>query len=52
VALLDKDPYPAPDVDPQVEEALLTLRAKLATNQPWPRPLTVQAKDTNAADKP
>lgn len=37
VALLNSDPYEAPDVDPQLETALLMLRAKLASNLDWPR---------------
>lgn len=41
--LLRSDPYDAPDVDPQLETALLQLRVKLAANVPWPRQL---AKNT------
>ncbi len=37
VKLLRSDPYEAPDVDPQLETALLHLRVKLAANMPWPQ---------------
>ncbi len=37
VKLLRADPYEAPDVDPQLETALLHLRVKLAANLPWPQ---------------
>lgn len=37
IKLLRSDPYEAPDVDPQIETALLHLRVKLAANVPWPR---------------
>jgi carboxyl-terminal processing protease len=36
VKLLQSDPHEAPDVDPQLETALLHLRVKLAGNLPWP----------------
>lgn len=39
VKLLQSDPYEAPDVDPQLETALLHLRVKLAGDLPWPRQL-------------
>jgi carboxyl-terminal processing protease len=53
VAALTKDPYEAPDVDPQLEDALLLLRAKLAANMPWPaRSITAQAGGDAGADKP
>ncbi|MBI5864531.1 MAG: S41 family peptidase [Planctomycetes bacterium] len=48
---LRSDPFKAPDVDPQVETALLQLRVKLASDQPWPREF---AKSTTVSkdDKP
>ena len=39
IKLLKSDPLKAPDVDPQLETALLHLRVKLAANLPWPRQL-------------
>lgn len=36
IKLLRSDPYEAPEVDPQLETALLHLRVKLAANVPWP----------------
>jgi carboxyl-terminal processing protease len=44
IKLLRSDPYEAPDVDPQLETALLHLRVKLAANVPWPQLL---AKNTD-----
>ncbi len=49
---LDADPHKAPDVDPQLEEALMKLRAKLATNQPWPRTVAARASGAEKSDKP
>lgn len=43
IALLNSDPYKAPDADPQIETALLHLRVKLAANLPWPQPLAARA---------
>ncbi|MBK9121223.1 MAG: S41 family peptidase [Phycisphaerales bacterium] len=37
--LLEADPFEAPDVDPQLEEALLLIRVKLAGDLPWPQQL-------------
>jgi carboxyl-terminal processing protease len=42
VKLLQSDPYDPPDVDPQVETALLHLRVKLAGDLPWPRQLAAK----------
>lgn len=42
ITLLQSDPYKAPDVDPQLETALLQLRIKLAGNLPWPRAVTAR----------
>lgn len=39
IKLLEADPYPAPNTDPQLETALLLIRVKLAANIPWPRDL-------------
>lgn len=36
IELLRSDPYEAPEVDPQLQTALLHLRVKLAANMPWP----------------
>jgi carboxyl-terminal processing protease len=44
IELLRSDPYEAPDVDPQLETALLHLRVRLAANLPWPQLL---AKSTD-----
>jgi len=49
VKLLQSDPYEAPDVDPQLETALLHLRVKLAGNLPWPHRL---AANTGKVAKP
>jgi len=49
IKLLRSDPFEAPDVDPQLETALLHLRVKLAANVPWPRQL---ATKTGQADTP
>jgi carboxyl-terminal processing protease len=49
VKLLQADPYEAPDVDPQLETALLYLRVKLAGNLPWPPRL---AAKTGKVDQP
>lgn len=35
--LLDSDPVKAPDADPQLETALLMLRAKIASKMSWPQ---------------
>lgn len=37
IALIESDPTKAAPVDPQLEYALLHLRAKLAGNMPWPK---------------
>ncbi|QOJ14470.1 MAG: S41 family peptidase [Planctomycetia bacterium] len=37
IALIESDPFKAARVDPQLEYALLHLRAKLAANVPWPK---------------
>ncbi|HUU97991.1 MAG TPA: S41 family peptidase, partial [Phycisphaerae bacterium] len=50
VKLLQSDPYEAPDVDPQLETALLHLRVKLAGNLPWPRQLA--ANTGKVAEQP
>lgn len=46
---LRADPHKAPDVDPQLETALLNLRVKLAADLPWP---TALARTTVKDDKP
>jgi carboxyl-terminal processing protease len=43
--LLSSDPVKAPDVDPQVELALLQLRVKLAAGIPWPAKVAVAGRD-------
>jgi len=48
IQLLRSDPFEAPDVDPQLETALLHLRVKLAANMPWPRR---ELARTTSADK-
>jgi carboxyl-terminal processing protease len=50
IELLRSDPYEAPDVDPQLQTALLQLRVKLAANMPWPRQQLAQT--TAEADTP
>jgi carboxyl-terminal processing protease len=45
IELLRADPYDAPDVDPQLQTALLHLRVKLAANLPWPRQLAQKTTD-------
>ena len=45
IKLLRADPTEAPDVDPQLETALLQLRVKLAANVPWPRQLAHKPTD-------
>ena len=45
IQLLRADPTEAPDVDPQLETALLQLRVKLAANIPWPRQLAQKPAD-------
>lgn len=45
IKLLRSDPFEAPDVDPQLETALLHLRVKLAANLPWPRQLVKKTED-------
>ena len=42
VAALNADPYEAPEVDPQLQTALLLLRTKLASNLDWPRRLAAK----------
>ncbi len=37
IKLLRSDPIEAPEVDPQLETALLHLRVKLAARVPWPQ---------------
>lgn len=39
VKLLEADPHEAPATDPQLQTALLLLRVKLASNEPWPQEL-------------
>ena len=45
IKLLRSDPHDAPDVDPQLQTALLHLRVKLAANVPWPRQLARNIAD-------
>lgn len=45
--LLRSDPYEAPDIDAQLETALLQLRVKMAANLPWPRQLARARGDAN-----
>lgn len=45
VAALNADPYDAPKVDPQLQTALLVLRAKLASNLDWPRRLAAKTEE-------
>lgn len=45
IKLLRSDPHDAPDVDPQLQTALLHLRVKLAANVPWPRQLAKNIAD-------
>ena len=45
VAALNADPYDAPKVDPQLQTALLVLRAKLASNLDWPRRLAAKTDE-------
>ncbi len=45
IKLLRSDPFKAPDVDPQLQTALLHLRVKLAANVPWPRQLARRTED-------
>ena len=45
VTALNADPYDAPDVDPQLQTALLLLRTKLASNLDWPRRLAAKTGD-------
>ncbi|MCH7871218.1 MAG: S41 family peptidase [Planctomycetes bacterium] len=47
VAALNADPYDAPEVDPQLQTALLVLRTKLASNLEWPRRLAAKTVDAN-----
>lgn len=49
ITLLSADPNAAPKVDPQLETALLYMRAKLAGNLPWPRELMRTAKAPSAS---
>jgi carboxyl-terminal processing protease len=45
IELLRSDPLEAPEVDPQLQTALLHLRVKLAANLPWPRQLAKKTED-------
>jgi carboxyl-terminal processing protease len=47
IKLLRSDPFEAPDVDPQLETALLHLRVKLAANMPWPRQLAQKPEENS-----
>lgn len=47
ITALRADPFEAPDVDPQLEEALLKLRVKLAGNLPWPPRIAQADSGTN-----
>ncbi|RMF76722.1 MAG: hypothetical protein D6744_12070, partial [Planctomycetota bacterium] len=49
VQLLTSDPYEAPDVDPQLEKALLHMRVKLAANLPWPMKLAQNMTEVRPA---
>ncbi len=42
---LEADPHDAPDVDPQLETALLLVRVKLAANVPWPAELAAALEE-------
>jgi carboxyl-terminal processing protease len=44
--LLEADPYEAPKTDPQLENALLLIRVKLAADVPWPQELAAAKQDT------
>lgn len=44
IKLLESDPHDAPDVDPQLETALLLVRVKLAAQIPWPKDLAAACK--------
>ena len=50
IELLRADPYEAPEVDPQLQTALLHLRVKLAANVPWPQQQFAQ--NTEGETKP
>jgi len=44
--LLEADPYEAPKTDPQLENALLLIRVKLAADVPWPQELAAAKQNT------
>lgn len=52
IELLQSDPHKAPDVDPQLETALLQLRVKLAGNLQWPRHLAVRTAPSSTPSTP
>ncbi len=45
IKALEADPVPAPEIDPQLETALLLLRVKLAANLPWPLQYAARSSD-------
>ncbi len=45
IELLRSDPNKAPDVDPQLQTALLQLRVKLAGDLPWPRQIAQKSAE-------
>lgn len=49
IKLIQSDPYKAPEVDPQLQVALLQLRVKLAANLPWPRQIAAATPETTPA---
>ncbi len=44
VELLAADPIEVPDVDPQLETALLHMRARLVGRTPWPKNIAIRAE--------
>jgi carboxyl-terminal processing protease len=46
IKALDADPYEAPKTDPQLENALLLIRVKLAADVPWPQELAAAKQTT------
>ena len=51
IKLLESDPNPAPNADPQLETALLLVRVKLAADVPWPPELVSAGQEKSAPSR-
>ncbi len=52
ITLLRSDPFKAPEVDPQLQTALLLLRTKVASNLDWPDRIAARPEDKKETAAP